>query len=83
MSPLLALVGRSVSVSSYALRLVDSMGFLVVSLTPLAPTILSPPLSQGSLRSAYCLAVGFCICFYQLLYEIFLVTIRIGTNLGT
>lgn len=34
-----SLVGGSVSVSLYELRLVDSVGFLMVSLTPLVPII--------------------------------------------
>ena len=38
-------VGGSVSVRPYGTRLVNSVGFLVVSLTLLAPTILPLPLS--------------------------------------
>jgi hypothetical protein len=37
-----------VSVSPYEPRFVDSVGFLVVSLTPQAPTILYPLLPQDS-----------------------------------
>ena len=40
------LVSVSVSVSSYGPKLVDYVGFLVVSLTPLIPSILPPPLLQ-------------------------------------
>ena len=47
-----SLVGGSVSVSPYGPRLVDSVGFLVVSLTILSPTILPPPLPQDSPGSA-------------------------------
>lgn len=39
------LVGSSVSMSPHKPRLVDSVDFLVVSLTPLAPSIFPPPLS--------------------------------------
>jgi hypothetical protein len=39
-----SLVGGSVSMSLYGPRLVDSVGFLVVSLTPLTPSILPPHL---------------------------------------
>lgn len=46
------LVVGSVSVRSYENRLVDSVDILVVSLTPLASTILPPPLQQDSPRSA-------------------------------
>lgn len=42
------LVGISVSVSPCGLRLIDSVGFLVVSLTILAPIILYPHLPQDS-----------------------------------
>jgi hypothetical protein len=42
-----SLVGVLVSVSSYRHRLVDSVDFLVMSLTPLVPSILPPPLQQG------------------------------------
>jgi hypothetical protein len=37
-----SLIGGSVSVSSYGPRLVDSVGLLVVPLTPLAPEIFPP-----------------------------------------
>jgi hypothetical protein len=37
-----SLVGSSVAMSLYGSRLIDSVGFLVVSLTPLPPSILSP-----------------------------------------
>ena len=78
------LVCSSVSVSNYGPKLIDSVGFLVVSLTPLAPTILfsffalfvripqAPP---------NCLAVGFCICFHQRLGEASLMTVELGTSL--
>ena len=41
-----SLVSGSVSVNRCEPRLVDSVGFLVVSLTPLAPTILLPLLQR-------------------------------------
>ena len=43
-----SLVGGSVSVSLYEPRLVASVGFLIVCLTPLASYILFLPLSQDS-----------------------------------
>ena len=46
------LVVNSFSVSSYEPRLVDSVGFLVITLAQLAPTILPPSLPQDSLSSA-------------------------------
>ena len=46
-----SLVGGSV-LCSYEPRLVDSVGFLVVSLTPLAPKILLHPLPKDSPSSA-------------------------------
>ena len=44
-----SLIVDSVSVSLYEPRFIDPMGFLVVSLTSLAPSVLPPPLSQDSL----------------------------------
>ena len=76
-----SLVGGSVSVSPYGPRLVDSVGFLVVSLTPLAPTILPAWLLQDSPSSSYCLSVGLCICFHPLLDETSLMPNAPGTNL--
>ena len=49
-APACPLVGDSVSVSPYRPRLVDIVGLLVVSLTPQAPSILSPA-STSLLRS--------------------------------
>lgn len=46
------LVIGSVSVSPYELRLVDFTGFLVMSMTPLVPTILPPSLQQHSPSSS-------------------------------
>ncbi|MEJ1286658.1 immunoglobulin kappa variable 3-1 [Cricetulus griseus] len=40
---------------------------LMVSLTPLAPSVFSPPLLYGSLSCTYHLAVDFYICFHRLL----------------
>jgi hypothetical protein len=67
--------------SSYGLRLFDSSGFLMVSLTPLAPTFFPPSLPQDSPSSAECLAVGLCICFHLLLGEASLMSVGLGTNL--
>jgi hypothetical protein len=58
-----SMVGGSVSASLYEPRLVDSVGFLMVFLTSLSPTILPPPLPQGS-SSAQCFAVGLCLYFH-------------------
>ena len=44
------LVVGSVSVSLYDPRLIGSVSYLVVSLAPLALTILPPPLPQDSLN---------------------------------
>ena len=51
-SPKNSLVDSLVSVSPYGSRLVDSMCFHVVSLTPLAPTILFSSLLQDFPSSA-------------------------------
>jgi hypothetical protein len=64
-----SLVGGSVSVSPQGLRLLDSVGLLVMSLTSPALSILSPTLPHDSLSSAWCLAVGLCICLHPLLDE--------------
>lgn len=68
----------SVSVSPYEPRLVDSVGFLVVFLTLLAPIILVPS-SKGSQNPTQ--TVGVCICSHQLLVEASLMTRGLGTNL--
>ena len=46
-----SLVGSLVSVGPYGPRLVDPVGFLVMSLTPLDPSILPLPLLQDSTSS--------------------------------
>ena len=76
-----SLVGGSVSVSSHETTLVDSVGFLVMSLNPLTPTILPPLLLQVSPSSPKLLAVSFCICFHHLLGEVILMTTELGTKL--
>lgn len=53
-------------------RLVDS-GLLVVPLTPLCHSILSPTF----LSSAWCLVVGLCICLHSLLDETFQETVML------
>ena len=63
-APVCSLVGGLVSVSPHWPMLADSVGLLVVSLTPLAPLILPTILPKDSLSSAYCLAVGLCVCFH-------------------
>lgn len=67
------LVISSVSVSSYALKLIGSVGFLVTALTSLASTIFSMILPGWP--------VGFCIPFFQLLDETSLMSIGLRTNL--
>ena len=64
-------------------RLVVSLGFLVMTLTPLALTVLLPSLQQDSWRSARYLAVELCICSHQLLDGGSLMTIRAVTSLIT
>lgn len=68
-----SLVGSSVSRSPYGSRSVDSVGFLVMSLSSLAPPILLP-LLQDSPSSAYLLWISESVsiswvsaCFCQLL----------------
>ena len=56
-----SLVGGLGSMSPYGLRLINSVGF-VVFLTPLPCSLLSPTFPQDSQSSAWCLAVGLCIC---------------------
>lgn len=75
------LFGSSVSVSPCRPRLVDSVDFLVVFLTSMAPLILSPPLPHDSPSFAQCVAVGLCICFYQLLGEASQMSVRLGAFL--
>lgn len=77
-SPLLPVV----SVSTYELGFgfVNSLGFAVVSLTPLTPAMFPCPLSQDSPMSAHGLAVGICICLHQFLSEATLTTVGLGTN---
>jgi hypothetical protein len=61
-----SLVGGSVSRRAQGSSLVDSVCHLVESLTPLGLPVLPTTLPQDSPRSVYCLAMGFCICFSQL-----------------
>lgn len=75
------LFGGSVSVGPNGPRLVDSVGFLVASLTPLTPIILLPHLPQDSSNVTYCLVVGLCPCFHQLLHEPSLMTVILGSCL--
>lgn len=53
----------------HKLRLVGSVDFPVVSMTPLAPSVFSPPLPQNHPSSAQCLDAGLCINFQELLGE--------------
>jgi hypothetical protein len=54
-----SLVGSSVSVSPYGPKLVDSLCFLMVSLAPLAPTILHPLILQHAAFLKLCLMFGY------------------------
>jgi hypothetical protein len=74
-------VSGSVSVSFHGLRLVDSVGLLVVSLTAPAHSILSRTLPQNSQSSAWCLAVGLCVCLNALLDETSQETVMLGSCL--
>jgi hypothetical protein len=51
-------------------RLVDSVGFLVVNLILLAPTILPPLLPGYSPSSSVCLAIGLCIYFLWIWFTV-------------
>jgi hypothetical protein len=64
--------------SPHGSRLVDYVGFLVVSLAPLAPSSLPPPLPQDSSSSTQCLVVRACISFLQLLGEASVMTVMLG-----
>jgi hypothetical protein len=69
-----SLVGGSVSGSPYGSRLVNSVGFLLVSSGSF--NHFSPhPLPPDSPSSIQCLALGLCICFHQLLDEASLMTL--------
>lgn len=61
-----SLVGGSVFVSPYGSRLVVPVGFPMVSLTSLVPSILPLPLPQDSLS---CTGLWVSACFHQLLGE--------------
>jgi hypothetical protein len=63
--PAYSLVGGSVSVNLHGPRLVDSVGLLVESLSPPAPSIMSSTLPTAP----QALPVGVCICFHLLLDE--------------
>lgn len=77
---MVSLVIGSVSENNYEPRLVDSLGFLVMSFISLAPIILPPSLLQDFLNSVNAW-VYVCICFQHLLDEACLVTGGLGTNL--
>ena len=74
------LVNSSFSVYTYETRLVGSMDFLLVSLTPVALTILPLPLPQDS-PTSICLAVDPYICSHQSLNKASLVMIMLGSGL--
>lgn len=76
-----SLVGSSESVSPYVTMLVVSVGLLVVTLIPLAPTNHSLPLLQDSPVSTSYLAVGHCLRFHQLLGEATQMKVMLGSYL--
>jgi hypothetical protein len=76
-----SMVGGSVSVSPHEPKLVDSVGLLEVSLTPLTDSILYATLPQVSLRSTWCLAVDLCTCLYSLLDEASQLAVVLGSCL--
>lgn len=65
----------------HGLRLVDSVGFIVVSLTPLAPSILSPHHFTRNPKLRLMFDCGLCICFHQLLDEASQETVMLGSYL--
>ena len=75
-----SLVVGSASSMPYEPRFVDFVGFLIVSLSFLAPTIFPPLLQQDSLNSTKCVTVDLCICFHQLLDETSQMPVCLGTD---
>jgi hypothetical protein len=65
--------------SPHKARLVDSVGLM--SLTPLAQSILSPILPQDFPGTTWCVAVGLCICFHKQLDEASQETVMLGSCL--
>lgn len=76
-----SLVGISLSVSGYGPRLVNSVGFVAVSLALLAPLTLPPCLPQDSPSFIQCLTVGLCIRSHQLLGEASQMPVMLGPPL--
>lgn len=75
------LVGGSISLVLYGPRLVDVVGFLVVSLNSLAPSILPLSLPLDSPSSSKCLIVSLCICFHMLLEQASQMTVMLDSSL--
>jgi hypothetical protein len=61
-------------------RLFDYVGFLVEFLSPLGSLFLPPTLLQD-LMSSFCLAVGLCLCFSQLVGRASQRTVMLGSCL--
>lgn len=76
-----SLVVVSVSVSPNEQRLVDPRSFLVVYLTILAPTLISPPLLQDSPELYQMLGCGSASASHQLWDEASVMTTGLSTNL--
>lgn len=65
-------------VSRYEPWLVNSAGFLIMSLIPLTPKILPPSFQQDSPSSVQYLVLALCICFHLFLDEKSLMTTRLA-----
>jgi hypothetical protein len=68
-APACSLVDGSVSTSHHRPKFVDSVGHLVVSLSPPVYLILYVTLPQDTLSSIWCLVMGLCIHVHLLLDE--------------
>ena len=80
-APVCSLVGGTISVRPHGPRLVDSVGFLVVSLPAPPGSFVSLALPQVFLGSARGLPVGLCICHRLLLGEASQETVMLGSCL--
>ena len=73
-----SLVGSSISLSPYRPMVFDSVGFVVMSLISLAPSIFPLRFPQDSSNSTYCLSMSRCISSPLLLSETSLITVMLG-----
>jgi hypothetical protein len=81
LDPACSLVAGLVSVNPHGTWLIDSIGHLVVSLTPWAHSILSPTLRHDFRSSVRYWAVTLCFYFHQLLKEASQETVILGSCL--